>query len=367
MHGSRHLLILSVIFFSLTSLAQEKLLNISHSNIDHNQYQVVFEFDQGTKFKVLPDENKIFIDFYDTQFTIKTLSKQKLDGKFLKTIRKTANDTSKLRIILELASNTRFQKTYSIIQANKLFVTVKLENNHLIKPKISLKQYVIMIDPGHGGSDNGTVGNHLKILEKNLTLSYARALKKELSKYPQYIVLMTREKDTYLSKETRQQKAHTMKADLFISLHADSNSDQNMRGASVYTLSQEALDQESAVLAERENKTNILKNDKILKKNKDIANVLIGMVYHDTKNASISLAKSITEALDKEVNMLNKSHRSAGFRVLKGVDIPAVLIELGYLSNQEEEKILISHKHKQILTQALVHGINKQLKTNQKT
>lgn len=253
----------------------------------------------------------------------------------------------------------------SFKQNNKSFVVIILKNKAITQQKsqndeaaAQNKKFVIMIDPGHGGIDKGAIGSYLGELEKSITLSYAKELQRELAKYPQYKVLLTRDKDMFMSPEMRLKKAKAEKADIFVSIHADFNPDSKLRGASIYTLPQEAIAQETLALIEQKNKDNLLKNNELLKENEQIAAVLINMVYQDSHNSSINLAKATTASLNKEVDMLKKSHRALELKVLKGVDTPAILIELGYLSNEEEEKQLSSIQHQKLFTQALVQGIN---------
>ena len=356
----RFLLIL-IYFCSNIAHSQANIVNISHINTDLNNYKITFALDKQTSYEVLSleNQNRIAIDLYNSVFSLNSFAEKKLDGNFIKKIIKINKRDNDLRIVLELNSNAKLKRHYSTTNLNNQFVSIELKNDLLVKSKAKeTKQKIIVIDPGHGGIDNGTKGTFLKTLEKNLVLSYARELKKELSKYPQYKVMMTREKDELVSKEKRRNKTREMKADLLISLHADYNSDASIRGASVYTLSQEALNEEKTNLSEEKNKLNILKNDKLIKENKNIANMLIDMVYKDTLNSSISLAKHTTNALSKKIHMLPKSHRSAGFKILKGVDIPGILIEIGYLSNPEEEKLLNDRIYKKKFVYALVQGIN---------
>jgi N-acetylmuramoyl-L-alanine amidase len=362
-----------ILLFSFAASAQTNLIEIRHTMIGDDKYQVTFVLDQQISYQVAPSENKIFIDFTNTEFAVKSIS-HRLDGRFLGAILKSNKVPDNLRMILELSDQTIFSKAYSTVHNEQLFLTIELINSKLktaivkpvSKPKKEIKKTTIMIDPGHGGIDKGAIGANLNVFEKDITLSYAKELKKELSKYPQYNVVMTRDQDTYLSKDQRKELARKMKADLFISIHADSNSDPNLHGASIYTLSKEALDQEKAALTELEDKKNILKNDKLLKHNKDIANVLIDMVYQDTQNASIKLAKITMESLSKQIEMLEQPHRSAELRVLKGVDIPAVLVELGYLSNKREEELLKKNTHKRIFMMALAQGIDRYINESKK-
>lgn len=365
---------ITVLLFAFVASAQTNLIEIRHTMIGDDKYQVTFVLDKQISYQVAPSENKIFIDFTNTEFAVKSIS-HRLDGRFLGAILKSNKIPNNLRMILELKEPTNFSKAYSTVHNEQLFLTIELVNSKLkapvvtkpiSAPKKEIKKLTIMIDPGHGGVDKGAIGANLNVFEKDITLSYAKALKKELSKYPQYNVVMSRDKDLYLSKDQRKDLARKMKADLFISIHADSNSDSNLHGASIYTLSQEALDQEKALLTELEDKKNILKNDKLLKHNKDIANVLIDMMYQDTQNASIKLAKITMESLSKQIDMLQQPHRSAELRVLKGVDIPAILVELGYLSNKQEEQLLKKNIHKRIFAMALAQGIDRYINESKK-
>ena len=365
----RLFIIIYVLLISLPSLAQINLVKIEYSMMEDNIYQVKLTLDQQTSFNVLSLSNpdRVAIDLYNSKFNVGR-NDDSLDGRFLKTIRKANKNNSDLRVILELASQAEFKEAFSSLKNGSFSIIAKFKNDNLpkivtlpkaVKKSSPPKKMVIMIDPGHGGVDKGAVGPTHKVIEKKITLSYALALKKELSKYPQYQVFLTRDKDVAITRDIRRAKARKVKADLFISIHADSNPDASLKGASIYTLSQEGYEQESTALADRDNNNNILKNDKLLKQNESIANVLIDMVYQDSQNSSKKLAKITTEELSKEVQMLEKSHRSAGLRVLKIADIPAILVELGYLSNPGEEKLLNSQEYKKRFVHALVQSINR--------
>lgn len=351
-----------VVFFGFIASAKTAgLLQIHHLVIEPNKYNITFSLDKQTSYQIISNDNRVIIDFADTEFLVKDISDD-LDNRFIKAILKSENNPDHLKIILELAQDTKFDKTYSITHNEQSFITIEIVNDNLpdaiiFDEVVTPKNFIIMIDPGHGGKDQGAISSNLNILEKDITLVYAKELYAELIKYPQYKVLMTRDEDVYLSPEQRKEKMQKMKVDLFISLHADSNPNPKTRGASIYTLSQEAITQESLVLADPANKQ-ILKNDELLKENEEIASMLVDMLYKDTQTSSINLAKAVTKALEMEVGMLQKSHRSAELKVLKAIDTPAILIELGYLSNKKEEYLLASVGHKKLFIQALVEGIN---------
>ena len=356
----RFAIFLIIIFFSISSYASAKLIGINYTELDYNKYKVTMIIDKQVDFKINQfKDHTISVELGDINSTAKF--NKEFNNNFIKSLHKLSNDGT-LKIILEIADKASFYKSYTISKDKKLYIIVELENDglpYIKKQEINSDKFVIMIDPGHGGLDSGTIGSDSKILEKDITLKFAKELYKELAKYPQYKVFLTRSSDENLSLNSRKQKAKDMKANIFISLHTDSHHDSRMNGASVYTLSQEALDDEAIAISEKENKEDILKNDQLLKQNQEIADVLIDMVYHDTKNSSVELAEIIAKELTKEIKMIDKYHRSAGFKVLKGVDIPAVLIEIGYLSNKQEEQLITSYIHKKRFAQALIKAINK--------
>lgn len=362
-------LIYFILFLSLNVQAAE-LNKIYYDSTKDCNYAVTFVLEGEVNYQVISANDEVIIDFIKTKFEVKDLA-EKLDSHFIKNIRRIEDDSDNLRIALKLANNVILINNYSVPQNQKSFVAFVFKNeeedlklNTGIQNAKETKKFIIMIDPGHGGIDKGTVSSNLHILEKNLTLAYAKELQKELSKYPQYQVYLTRNSDIFMSPEKRMQQAKQVKADIFISLHADFHGDPKMHGASIYTLPQEAVTQEVINLIEQKNKDKILKNEVLLKDNEKIADVLLNMVYQDSQNSSINLAKATTNALNKEVDMLKKSHRALELKVLKGIDTPAILIELGYLSNEKEEKELSSIKHRKIFVQALVQGINQYWEEN---
>ncbi|MBL0318541.1 MAG: N-acetylmuramoyl-L-alanine amidase [Alphaproteobacteria bacterium] len=217
---------------------------------------------------------------------------------------------------------------------------------------------VIVIDPGHGGKDPGAQGRS-KSWEKNLTLTYGLSLKKALEKTGKYRVVMTRSTDVFVTLGDRVAIAHKEHGDLFIALHADSHNDPLTHGLSVYTLSENASDQEAARLANKANKDDAISGLDLPDQNEDATDILIDLIQRDTQNNSIHFAELITSELSKHISLLRNANRSAGFRVLKAPDIPSVLIEMGYLSNRNEEMLLKTAKYRSLFIDSLTTAINK--------
>jgi N-acetylmuramoyl-L-alanine amidase len=195
---------------------------------------------------------------------------------------------------------------------------------------------VIIIDPGHGGLDSGTSAVN-GMLEKDLVLDEALRLARVLGKSGPFIVHLTRDSDLYVPLSERVGIARSWHADLFISLHADSNPDSSVNGLSIYTLSGSASDREAAALARKENQSDVIAGVDLGAENSQVAPILIDLAQRDTLNRSAHFALDALDRLSGATDILARDpHRSAGFVVLKAPDVPAVLIELGYLSNARD-------------------------------
>jgi N-acetylmuramoyl-L-alanine amidase len=191
---------------------------------------------------------------------------------------------------------------------------------------------IIVLDPGHGGLDAGTIGVN-GLVEKDLALAEGVKLARELRRRG-YSVYMTRDNDTFIPLRQRVATARADHADLFIALHADSNPDSGTIGTSVYTLNDGRSDREAAALARRENQSDVIAGVDLSGGNNPVAPILINLAQRDTRNKSSEFATHALKELGQVTDLLARSpHRSASLAVLVAPDVPAVLIELGYLSN----------------------------------
>jgi len=194
---------------------------------------------------------------------------------------------------------------------------------------------VVVIDPGHGGIDSGTQGVN-GLLEKDLVLAEGLRLAKEL-RARGFNVFMTRDKDNFVPLRDRVAFGRAHRADLFVSLHADSNPDASVSGLSIYTLNDGRSDREAAALAKRENQSDVIAGVDLSGGNSPVAPILIDLAQRDTINKSSRFAEIALAQLAGATDILARSpHRSASLAVLVAPDVPAVLIELGYLSNQAD-------------------------------
>ncbi len=233
----------------------------------------------------------------------------------------------------------------------------------LAKPEqIAEKRPVIVLDPGHGGIDPGTIGVG-GIREKRLTLTFARVLERELERGGRFRVELTRRDDRFIPLRERIAIARRYGADLFLSIHADSIDDPRVRGASVYTLSERASDQEAERLARKENKADILAGLDLSDQDEVVREILIDLAQRDTNNKSIRLAESLIRALAPVRRLLRQYRRYAGFAVLKSPDTPSVLLELGYLSNREDAARLTDPAYQRRLARAIRKAIEEYFAT----
>lgn len=197
----------------------------------------------------------------------------------------------------------------------------------------------IVIDPGHGGIDGGAEGP-AGSMEKHVTLAFAEAFKAALEAEDGIRVVMTRTDDSFLSLSARVRLAREASADLFVSLHADSISLRSLRGATVYTLSDRASDSLAQTVADQENREEAGAGASLADAPEAISAILSDLARTETRVFSTGLAQQVIASFEGQVKLINNPHRHAGFRVLQAPDVPSVLVELGYLSNREDEKLL---------------------------
>jgi N-acetylmuramoyl-L-alanine amidase len=216
----------------------------------------------------------------------------------------------------------------------------------------------IVLDAGHGGVDPGAIGvggTH----EKEITLAMAREVRRQLEQTGRYRVQMTRDEDTFVRLRDRIAIARQHSADLFISIHADSMGNRETRGASVYTLSENASDSEAAALAARENRADIIAGVDLSRESRDVTSILIDLAQRETMNHSIVFARALVQEMGREIAMLPVNpHRFAGFAVLRAPDVPSVLIELGYLSNPQDEGLLNRPHHRAKVASGIVRAVD---------
>ena len=201
---------------------------------------------------------------------------------------------------------------------------------------------LVVIDAGHGGHDPGAISPHDGSREKDITLALARAIRKDLLASGRVRVALTRADDRFLVLEERYGIARRLKADLFISVHADAAENQEASGASIYTLAEVASDREAARIATSGNKTNITNGIDPGAHSGDVSAILLDLTQRETMGLAADFARLLQREASDEVKFRTTAHRFASFIVLKAPDTPSVLFETGFISNKEDVAFLAS-------------------------
>jgi N-acetylmuramoyl-L-alanine amidase len=246
------------------------------------------------------------------------------------------------RLVLDLAPTDRESFLRDLSLGSKTPLPAETARK-LDPPSKGDQRPVIVLDPGHGGIDYGTRAASGES-EKSLVLDFALLLRSQIEKAGKYRVVMTRGDDIFVPLTERVRIARAQQAALFISIHADAlrRSDGEAQGATIYTLSDTASDSEAARLAETENRSDVIAGIDLSAEPDDVAGILIDFAQRETKAFSLHFARTLATELKSVVRLHKYPLKSAGFKVLKAPDVPSVLIELGYVSNQQDLKQLTS-------------------------
>ncbi|MCP4618954.1 MAG: AMIN domain-containing protein [Bradyrhizobium sp.] len=218
---------------------------------------------------------------------------------------------------------------------------------------------VIVIDPGHGGPDNGTQAGGSEFTEKNLVLAFGLALRDRIAKSGKYRVVMTREDDTFVPLDERVRIARAQSAALLVSIHADAlpRGEGEAQGATIYTLSEKASDVQAERLAEAENRSDAIAGVTVSDE-PVVTDILIDLAQRETRTFSNRFARMLMGEMKTTVRLHKNPLKSAGFRVLKAPDVPSVLVELGYVSNKGDREHLVSENWRNRTVGAMSQAID---------
>ncbi len=268
-----------------------------------------------------------------------------------------AVDGQPARLVLDLAAADRASFLRDIQLAARPARSPR--QNEAAAPPSDDPRPLVVIDPGHGGPDNGTKGLDGQD-EKDVVLAFGLKLREALEKSGKYRVALTRKDDTFIPLTERVRIARQLKAALFISVHADSvpRSEGFAEGASVYTLSEHASDAEAGRLAETENKSDIIAGVDLSAEPDDVANILIDLAQRETKTFSLQFAQTLVGDIKPVAALHVRPLKSAGFVVLKAPDVPSVLVELGYMSTRRDLKNLVSADWQAHTAQAMARAVD---------
>jgi len=287
------------------------------------------------------------------------------------------------RMVIDLARPARIEKAFAIDAANdqparfvldlaatdrdSFMRTVTLETRAPEARKAEVVEHksngdprpLVVIDPGHGGIDNGTKSAANGELEKTIVLEFSLILRDKIEKTGKYRVVMTRTDDSFVALGDRVALARSRQASLFISIHADAlrRVEGDAQGATVYTLSERPSDARAAQLAEDENQADAIAGIDLSAEPKDVAGILIDLARRETKTFSLQFAQTMVNELKRTARLHQHPLKSAGFVVLKAPDVPSVLLELGYVTNKADLKSLISAEWRERTADSIVQAI----------
>ena len=299
------------------------------------------------------------INVGDTAFMVAAAAlKKSPDAKFAQPPADLAATISPTRAV---SQQMKLPKSKQAMQGQKTAGSGKTSNTAPSIPKRKNRRWVVFIDAGHGGKDPGAIGKS-GTKEKAITLAAARDLAQQLAATGKIQPILARRDDRYLRLRERIRLARRQQADVFISLHADSAQSGKARGISVFTLSDTASDKEAAALARKENKADLIGGPDLGAEDPDAAGALLRMFQRESMNQSSHLAAAILKQIRDMPGGDRRGHRFAGFAVLKAPDMPSVLVEMGFLSNRDDEKNLRNatylRKLNSRLTSAIINYLN---------
>ena len=349
-------------------------IRVSQSADDHTR--VVFDLSGNFEHRLftLADPHRIVIDLNDTRKS-EAIEIGRLNTNLMSGLRSASKSNGRLRVVLDLRAKVRprsFELKPDGKSGHRLVVDLHATNLSPTPIKTSKqertrakKQFVIALDPGHGGRDPGAIGKK-GTREKDIALAVAKKMKTLINRTPGYRAVLTRDGDRYITLRNRVKKARQAEADIFISIHADSFHKSNVKGASVYALSLSGASSEAARwIARKENSSDLIGGISLDDKDDLIASVLLDLSQTATIQDSLELGSDVLSHIGKVSRLNNRKVQQAGFAVLKAPDMPSILIETAFLSNPTEEKKLRSPKHQHKLAKAVFSGIRKHLKNRQ--
>ncbi len=331
--------------------------------------RVVFDLSSAPQFdvKLLTDPYRLLVDIKDAKLSLNLANAAAGSSLISKVRESTPSDKNDLRLVFELSADVQ-HKAFALKPfqqyGDRLVIDLidKSKKATIETPSTADDRDVIVaVDAGHGGDDPGAIGPK-KTYEKNVTLIIAKKLAAQINATPGMKAILTRSGDYFVPLRKRTDIARRQRADLFVSIHADSFKDKSVRGASVWALSHKGAQGEiGRWLEEKENASDLLGGEESLdlaSYDDDVAKVLLDLSMYNAVGSSLDVGTSVLNEIKGVVPKLHKPRvQQAGFIVLKNPDIPAILVETAFLSNPHEEKLLLDVKHQDKLASAIMSGV----------
>lgn len=334
--------------------------------------QVLLELSQETKYKLftLSNPHRVVVDLQNTSLS-PNVKVPKASG-IVDAIRTGRQPDDTLRVVIELksplpadtvwlSSNGKGKQLLISLGDSAAATAAAEESLRVVRaahaPKDTNRDIVIAVDAGHGGKDPGAIGRK-GTREKDVVLAIARALANRINEEPGMRAVLTRDSDIFLKHRDRMARARAAKADMFVSIHADSIRNRDVSGASVYVLSEKgATDEAARWLAERENAADLIGGVSLAEQEESLASVLLDLSQAAAISSSMTAAESVLAALHRVGEVRKPKVQQAPFLVLKSPDIPSLLIETAYISNPDDERRLRSASHQKKLAEAIFIGV----------
>lgn len=343
------------------SLVSTPIEIIRSSMVDDTDLRLVFDLKTAVSPKSFQlkksdgNNDRLVIDLFDGAPANATVPAKSTAATNSRSSNKTPaeiNEPANIEALLESdRENTVVQKPVEAAADNSMPAT----------PNIG-RPILIAVDAGHGGADSGALGPK-NMREKDVTLAIARELMRVINAQPGYSARLTRTGDYFVQLQKRRDLARDMKADLFISVHADSFTDPSASGASVFALSRKGATSEMArFLAQRENDSDLIGRVggvSLEDKDPQLAGVLVDLSMTATVNSSLQVGSSVLNAISAIAPLHAKHVEQAGFVVLKSPDVPSILVETGFISNAAESKKLASPLYREQIAQAVFKGVRR--------
>jgi len=363
----------------LSSLAHAKAIN-SHEIKQIDAKSIIVSLngedlhkDNISIFEIPGDSPRIVVDLKNTgSILLKNGNYAQQGLSNLQGIRAAKRNQNSIRFVIDMQPGSRLKSKSITSTEIKLSIAGQFTPKVIVQPAVhrtvmatastapvprikpeAPKKPVIVIDAGHGGRDPGAIGG-TGLQEKSVTLKAANELKSQLQATGRYKVVLSRSKDTYVEHENRLKTARTNGADLFISIHADATAGKTARGASVYTLADRAKNRSRRIV----NSQNWIMDVNLSQENEDVGNILVDLAQRSTISGSTRFADILIGRLGKSTPLIRNTHRRAGYYVLLAPDVPAVLLELGFISNKHDEQLLKSDTHRRKVMSSVVSAIN---------
>ncbi|MGB7431370.1 MAG: N-acetylmuramoyl-L-alanine amidase [Ahrensia sp.] len=331
------------------TLQFDQPVNVAHQLLGH-PWRLVLDFEK-IGFGFQPDQSDWpdlvrdvrWGDMSDTNSRIIFEIAQPFAVSEIRAVHNQALDVHLIEVDFALIDEATYQANMDAMLKTGSVTNVAAKSDRLgAQPLLSEQRsgkFIVVLDAGHGGIDSGAVGTG-GTLEKNVTLTFAKELRERLEKASGLEVHLTRDSDVFIRLNDRVRFARQQGASLFVSLHADSVRQKYVRGATVYTISDKASDAVAAEVARSENLSDEIAGVSVPDDATGVVDILVDLARRETHGFSVQFARLAIEEIGRSTRLIKNPHRYAGFRVLKAPDVPSVLVEMGYLSNEQDEKLL---------------------------